>query len=487
MKVSRRDAIRAGLAGGALAAVSGCSRALQLVARDRPSEPLRFPKAQANRHVRILNRAGFGPRPGDVASLQAQGIAEYVEQQLRADAPEGAYLTLMLHRLDALRIEGGELRELPHDRVVEQLQQAAFLRAVYSPNQLRERLADFWTNHFNVYARKEQGGYRKPADDAEVIRAHALGKFPEMLKASASSPSMLAYLDNTQNRVGVANENYARELMELHTLGVDGGYTQHDVAEVARCFTGWTVETRFLRPKDRFRFDMDLHDNGEKSVLGRRIPAGGGAKDAEIVLAILAEHPSTARFIASKLCRYFLGEAGAAWVQRTADTYLKTGGDIREMVRPLLLSDELAAGPPLLKRPFDYAVSALRAFDADTDGGRAIQRQLADMGQPLFEWPMPDGYPDKTAAWTGSLLARWNFALALARGGIAGTSIDLARLFERAGGASAEALSWLTLGEVPSPDLAEILNSAKTSERNAGQAWAEPAALCLCSPAFQWR
>ena len=363
------------------------------------------------------------------------------------------------------------------------LQQAAILRAVYSRHQLQERLVDFWTNHFNIYARKGDGTYFLPADQIKVIRPNALGKFPELLKASAHSPAMLSYLDNNVNQKGRANENYARELMELHTLGVHGGYSQKDVQEVARCFTGWTVENRFLRRKGFYRFDESRHDNGEKIVLGHKIPAQGGEKDAEMVLDILVKHPNTAKYISEKLCQHFLGEVAGDWPQKMAQIYLKTGGDIKAMLRPLLMSDEIKTGVPIIKRPFDFLASSLRALGADTDGGQPLQEHLRKMGQPLHLWPMPDGYPTKTESWTGSLLARWNFAIALTHGAIGNTSLNLPALIEKRDAASA--LTEIILGHRAGEktDLMHIITKNLQDNKSVQSI----AAMLLCAPEFQWR
>jgi uncharacterized protein (DUF1800 family) len=284
--------------------------------------------------------------------------------------------------------------------------------------------------------------------------------------------------------------------MELHTLGVHGGYTQKDVQEVARCLTGWTVEQRFLRRRGAFRFDASRHDDGPKTVLGVKIPAGGGERDGERVLEILAAHPSTARFLARKLCRYFLGAEGTPWEAKLAAIYTKTGGDIRAMLRPLLLSEELLAAPPILKRPFDFMVSALRALSADTDGGKPLQEHLSRMGQPLYQWPMPDGYPDRTASWTGSLLARWNFALALSAGEVSGTRVPLAELVKAYGDGTDPGAAMLALTLCRRPDDPEV-HALRAALKAAPPVPADPdkpdathgtaAALSLASPAFQWR
>jgi uncharacterized protein (DUF1800 family) len=296
---------------------------------------------------------------------------------------------------------------------------------------------------------------------------------------------MLSYLDNPSNRHGVANENYARELMELHTLGVHGGYTQNDVQEVARCLTGWTVEDRFLHRRGTFRFDRERHDDGPKMVLGVSIPAGGGAADGDRVLEILATHPSTARFIAGKLVRYFHGESAPSEsvIASVAEVYKTTGGSIPAMLRALLagkgphgISPTLLSATPLLKRPFDYVVSALRVTGAETDGGSALQKHLAGMGQPLFQWPMPDGYPDNTAAWTGSLLARWNFAAALMSGDIPGTSADKMPF------RNAELIEAVLPG-LDGETRARLGHCLRPFHHQPDQSLA----LLLASPAFQWR
>jgi uncharacterized protein (DUF1800 family) len=197
------------------------------------------------------------------------------------------------------------------------------------------------------------------------------------------------------------------------------------VQEVARCFTGWTIEKRFLKPKDHFRFDPDTHDDGEKMVLGKKIPAGGGVKDGERVIEIVTSHLCCASFLAQKLCRYFLGPGHSDLEQVVAKEFLTTDGNIAATIRPILLSDAIITGEPVIKRPFDFTVSALRSLNFTTDGGPSIHAHLDAMGQPLYGWAMPDGYPDGTAAWTGSILARWNFVWALSQGEIKGTELDL--------------------------------------------------------------
>jgi uncharacterized protein (DUF1800 family) len=465
VELSRRECVRVGLIGAAAAGLAGCAPIARRLA-DHPAD-LPLPTGPIEPEVRLLNRAGFGPRPGDVARIQTQGWNAYVHQELAASKPESISLLMQLQRQDVGQIEDPDLEDLPQAEVVRQLQQNAILRAVYGENQLKERMVDLWTNHFNVYARKGDSAFRKGAEERDVIRKFALGSFRDLLDASARNAAMLAFLDNPQNFKLHPNENYARELMELHTLGVGGGYTQRDVQEVARCFTGWTLETRFLHAKGHLRFDPDRHDEGAKVVLGHLIPANGGPADVDQVLSILASHPSTHRFIAKKLVVYFFGEENPRLIDRLAKIYAQTNGNIPSMVEPLLDPKLMAEAPPKIKRPFDVIVSAIRSTGGDTDGNNGVQEHLAAMGEPLYQWPMPDGYPSKVGAWAGTMLPRWNFAYAFAHGQIRGTLAG-----------KPKAMMDATLGRA-GVDRARI-------EKLAPEQDAKTLALCLASPDFQW-
>jgi len=334
--------------------------------------------------------------------------------------------------------------------VVTELQRAALLRAVYSERQLFELMVNFWENHFSVFANKDADRFLLTEFDRDAIRPFALDKFRDLLVATARSPAMLYYLDNWQSSVerhypatndkpartveGI-NENYARELMELHTLGVDGGYTQKDVQEVARCFTGWTIR----KPNEvgLFFFNPRTHDNGEKIVLGHKIPAGGGISDGDKVLDILASHPATANFIATKLARRFVSDdPPRSVINRAAATFLKTSGSIRETLRTILTSPELFSANAYrakVRTPFEYVAAAMRAIEAETDADPSVLGWIARMGQPLFGRLTPDGYPDRAAQWLaiGSMLERLNFAVALSSNKLKGTHIDPARILSQ--------------------------------------------------------
>lgn len=473
MSLTRREALT-GLAGAAVAgaALSGCSRIADQFS-NAPAKQSALTLADDEAVVR-LNRFGYGPTPVSLAEFRKIGSEAWLKAQLNPEV-EPVHLMMKLRSLEIFHHNPYDLRDFSEEKIVGQMQQAAILRAVYSPWQLRERLVDFWTNHFNIFAKKGLSAYRKPLDEREVIRKHALGSFPQMLLASARSSAMLVYLDQQASHKAQPNENYARELMELHTLGVRGGYSQQDVMEVARCFTGWSEERRFLRPKGSFRFIEELHDEGEKVVLGNKIPAGGGVADGEKVIEILAHHPATAKYIAHKLCRFFLGESGQSVEKKVAETYLRTKGDVCSMITDIYSADAVMVGDPVLKRPFDFAVSAMRAVDASSDGGAGIQGHLAKMGQPLYLWPMPDGYPDSTEAWSGALLARWNFAIDLVHNRIEGCAVDADRLQAQFSDKDLRAHVYYSTSESIATSAVEV----KSDE--------DSYALYLASPEFQWR
>jgi uncharacterized protein (DUF1800 family) len=443
-----------------------------------PSGRPQTPMAEDQRILHVLSRFTYGSRPGDLERIRGIRLVTYIEHQLAperlddsaAEAALRRFPTLALSVADLLaqfprpdpgireKIERGELsrREAmelyPPDkrpaRITEELQAAKMVRALLSERQLEEVLVDFWFNYFNVDARKGATRWYITSYERDAIRPHALGRFGDLVRATARHPAMLFYLDNWvsvrpdfqlpggpgKGRRSGLNENYARELMELHTLGVDGGYTQHDVTEVARCFSGWTIE----RPRQagRFAFRAAAHDDGEKTVLGHRITAGGGERDGERVIDILIRHPSTARFVATKLTRRFVAdEPDPALVDRVARTYRETDGDIRAMLRTIIGSPEFfsaAAYRAKIKKPTELVVSAVRALSASVHdapaAGRALAQAAARIGEPLYQAQPPTGHPDIAEAWVnaGALLARMNFALGLAQNRLPGVRIDVA-------------------------------------------------------------
>ena len=446
-----------------------------------------------------LNRLAFGPRPGDVDHVKKIGLDRWVARQLEpSKLPERDALTQRLEPLDSLRMPAGEMvakyppRQLirafqkaqgkigseppalpqrnvrgmrnasPEERreilaknapqlvVTADLIENKLYRAIYSERQLEEVLVDFWFSHFNVYLNKGLVRHLATSYERDAIRPFVLGKFKDMLRATAAHPAMLVYLDNWQSvdpaaienmrrrakranlqapkRLRGLNENYGRELLELHTLGVEGGYTQKDVVEVARCFTGWTVSAVLRDPK--FQFVDRLHDKGEKVVLGQKIPAGGGQDDALKVIDIVASHPSTARFLSRKLAQRFIAdEPPQQLVDRMAGTFTKSGGDLREVMKTMIHSREFfseGAYRAKMKSPFEMVVSAVRAVNADVRSAITLSRSIDELGQPLYRKEEPTGYGNTSEDWvsTAGLLARMNFAVALTQNKLRGVTVD---------------------------------------------------------------
>ena len=535
--------------------------------------------------VHVLNRLGYGPRPGDVERVRKTGVNAYVESQLFPDRIDDGGVDTRLERLglDALVMTTPDIIETYHlpaqqarrkrrrerttsadqppparsrvdpnqtqaragrrDRaidsvaqairrermLVEQLVEQKLVRAVHSERQLQEVLVDFWFNHFNVFAGKNQ--LIRPyliEYERDVIRSRVFGRFRDLLGAVAHSPAMLLYLDNwlssdpdarnvasirrdrTQmlpprigsrfgrfdRRAGARrnprptvqpgrrsglNENYARELLELHTLGVDGGYTQRDVVEVARALTGWTLAP--VQAGGGFRFEPRLHDDGRKLVLGHTLAADGGKRDGDRVLDLLASHPSTARFVSEKLARRFVADTPPqTLVDRAAATFHETDGDLRAVVRTIIGSGAFVAPEAYrvkVKTPLEYAASAARAVGADVRRGGGLARALTELGMPLYACQPPTGYADEAAAWvnTGALLTRMNLAVALASGELPGVRVDPRR---RVGAVALDAyLRDTLLQDDVSESTRSPLRRAATPEQRL--------ALTLGAPEFQRR
>ncbi|MDQ3697301.1 MAG: DUF1800 domain-containing protein [Gemmatimonadota bacterium] len=527
-----------------------------------------------------LSRLTFGARPGDAERVRVMGVDRWIAEQLRPERIDDGATERWLARFPTLALSTSDLyRQYPppqallaerraemaragvmpatadsaEDRrgmvlltrddsaafrraarrsqqVYGEVQAARVARAVTTERQLEEVMADFWLNHFSVFAGKGQMRYMLGEYEREAVRPHALGKFRELVGAVANSPAMLFYLDNWQSvadsgrpvlvparqgsgarrtdgaigprrrdrvlrggplvppagamnrsdpgrdwlaarlqqrrRRGL-NENYARELLELHTLGVDGGYTQQDVIEVARAFTGWSIEDP--RRSADFVFRPQAHDAGQKRVLGNALPAGRGIEDGEQVLDIVARHPATARFIASKLARRFVSDSPPpALVERAAATFARTDGNIGEVVRTIITSPEFfssAAYRAKVKSPFELVVSALRAVGARPDSTPRTAQIIARLGQPIYGHQAPNGYPETGSAWinTGALLNRINFGLAVAAGRVPGVTLDGwpegAKLASGARDEQVDGVIAALLGGEASPDTRKVLES----------------------------
>jgi uncharacterized protein (DUF1800 family) len=519
-------------------------------------------KAADQAVVHLLHRLGYGPRPGDIEKVRRMGLEAYIEQQLHPDRISDVNAEERLSGLSTLSMGSRELAEryeLPALAAQRERRQAAaknpdgalsqpppvpglmrqqanlplmelsqqkVLRAIYSERQLQEVLTDFWFNHFNVDARKGPVRIMAPEYERDAIRPYVLGRFRDLLGATAKSPAMLFYLDNwmsadpdgpgidarqplagrgaiggfgrgrlqrppigqrpsqqgqLRNAPRGLNENYGRELLELHTLGVDGGYTQRDVTEVARAFTGWTID----RPRlgGGFRFEPRMHDNGEKLVLGHRIKSGGGIRDGEQVLDILSAHPSTARFISTKLARRFVSDAPPqALVDRMAARFAATGGNLGDVMKLLLTSPEFLSPDAYrakVKTPFEFVVSSLRATGLDLTDARPLVRAVQQLGMPLYQCQPPTGYKDTADAWVnaGALVNRMNVALTLAGGELAFTGpggagragdgrlvrigrpsgIDSTRLIDEALGGSLSDVTRTTIARAGTPEQAIAL------------------------------
>ena len=404
--------------------------------------------------LHVLNRLTYGPAPGDVQKVQAMGVEKFIQMQLAPESiPLPAKLRQQLDTLDTLRMDPTELfREYGPPRaqrgqkpapeeikaarrrarvILEQAVQARLWRATESPRQLQEVMVDFWYNHFNVYAAKGLDHLWAGAYEEQAIRPYALGRFRDLLGATAHHPAMLFYLDNWQNtapdspgargRFEGINENYARELMELHTLGVNGGYTQADVIALAHIFTGWGLG----RPRDGgrggFYFDPRRHDFSDKTFLGRTIK-GSGEAEGEQALDILARAPATARHISYELAQYFVADdPPPALVERLSERFLATGGDIRAVLDTLFHSPEFWDRKYVgnkFKTPYQYVVSAVRAADIDVVNVRPLYGMLIQLGMPLYACLTPDGYKNTRAAWLNpdAMTRRISFATTLASG-----------------------------------------------------------------------
>ena len=445
------------------------------------------------RERRLLDRATFGPRPGDRDALGARGAEAWVASQLSRPAPDDPDLDRRLDDFESLRADswddlidgeipdpemrGAAAREVRKDlrkrarKIARELAGARLVRAVHGRFELREVMLDFWSNHFSVFGGKGMVGALLPHYEQNVLLPHVFGRFEDLLLAVARSPAMLLYLDNwTSSRAdlprfarrkgrgrGGINENYARELLELHTLGIHGGYDQEDVIGVARVFTGWTLESRF---DPSFRFRPILHDRDRKIVMGERV-GGRGLEEGERLLKRLARHPSTAHHLAHKLALRFISDSPPPdLVRRIAKRYLETEGDIRAVMTALLLSPELAdPAHRKLRSPFRFVASCVRETAGSTDGGPASLAALARLGEVPFASRSPDGFPERASHWIdpGAMLERMSIAFLLARGRVPGT---------RLGSAMPE--------------------GAKPSLASARMTFEESQSLALAAPEFQW-
>ncbi|MBI1967519.1 MAG: DUF1800 domain-containing protein [Gemmatimonadetes bacterium] len=494
--------------------------------------------------LHVLNRLAYGPRPGEVERIARMGVLRWIEQQLAPeripnpvlarrerefklldyDAPDLArrYAAAVAERVrrqqastadDTMPPRRGPVAEFR--RLAGQLQQLAVTRAALSERQLQEVMADFWTNHFNVFSGKGADRFLTPSYVEETVRPHALGRFEDLLIATAKSPAMLFYLDNAQSVApgstppilarggrrrmpagleqrlpkGI-NENYARELLELHTLGVDGGYVQQDVIEVARILTGWGI----ARPRDGAGFEYRdwAHDQGDKLVLGVRFH-GGGMEEGIRLLKLLAGHHATMHHISRKLCARFVSdEPPDGCVDDAVDAWHRSRGDIREILRAIFRSRDFWAPPALrskVKTPLEFIVSAVRAVGADPDTTPRLAQVVARLGQPLYLQSAPTGYPETQEDWvnSGALLARMNVAVGLAGGRLPGVTVDLDRVVPVTSDYAqlVDAVSEVILGGTMSGRTRDVIGRQLSAVSDPRQARALAIGLAVGGPEFQ--
>src|SRR5437016_5588769 len=451
--------------------------------------------------LHAMNRLAYGPRPGDVPRVAAEGVIRWIDRQLSPDGIDDDRLAQRERRFDILRYDRGDLaamytaaqrerreRKLAAGadtmadkdaaspiaqrgrRLASEFADLAVVRAALSERQLYEVMVDFWANHFNVYFAKGADRFLTPDYIEHTIRPHAMGRFEDLLIATAQSPAMLVYLDNWESVAPGAtppramrlqarplfgrrpalfppprdrvpmdslrprapkgiNENYARELLELHTLGVDGGYDQHDVIEVARIFTGWSIR----RPQQGgdFEFHDWAHDTGDKQVLGLEFERGQGMDEGIRLLKLLANHPATMHHLSRQLCQRFVNDDPPdGCVDDAVAAWQRTHGDIREVLRAIFHGPDFWAAANVrakVKTPLEFVVSAARAVAADPDTTPRLAQVVARLGEPLYLHVAPDGYPEREDAWvnSGSLLDRMNAAVALAAGRLPGAAVAL--------------------------------------------------------------
>ena len=438
---------------------------------------------------RLVRRATFGITDDELTRARQMGYRAYLEEQLAPSRIDDRACAAFVQRTyPVVSMAPDALMRFDGFQALVQLQEAALYRAAFSKRQLQERMVDFWTDHFSIS--RDDIGYLKVIDDRDVIRRHAMGYFPNLLRASAHSAAMLEYLDNTRSRRGAINENYAREIMELHSLGVDGGYTQQDVNELARVFTGWT-----RIGAGSFYYDAAMHDFGVKKVLGRIVPSSAqgtglaGKQEAERIIDFLALHPNTAKYISWKLARYFVAyQPPQAVVDAAAAEFLRTKGHIPSVLRVLLAEPTVRASGPMYKRPLHLAASAVRALAPTVTSVGTVRSNVDVMGQSLYAWPTPDGYPMSMEFWMGLVIQRWNAVTSFANASATSTSFavnatpftgttpeDTAeRIIRRCFG-----------GEVPESfrtRLADYIRPAPTSATRIREAMS----LALASSQFQW-
>ncbi len=467
------------------------------------------PKTHDTRH--LLSRLTFGPGPGDIERVDKIGVQAWLQEQLRiSDTDPGSAFAAAFgspHTISAAFAKkkdsnqgldgaslGGKLNKINVGKLMQHLGAGEIARHTLSSQQLQEVLTDFFSNHFNVFARKGQVRFFAGDLVHQTIRPRVFGRFEDLLLATAKHPAMLIYLDNTRNlaRKGI-NENYARELLELHTLGVDGGYTQQDVEAVAKVLSGWGVANVAKSPNTQpFLFRAKNHVKGDKTVLGTVISSAGVA-EGEALIRLLARHPATAQHLSTKLCRRFVADqAPKQCVEDLKRAYLESDGHISAVMQALLKSSAFwdpAYRRNKVKSPVEFVVSALRALGAQPKDTPQLAIALARLGQPIFAQPAPTGWPDEGQAWTGSsaVIARMDFAMQLSQNKLPGVAVDLEASLPMSEASWVKASQDLLLGGDASRSTQNALRDAVASRTEPRFQRQVALALTLASPEFSMR
>jgi uncharacterized protein (DUF1800 family) len=443
--------------------------------------------------LRLVRRVTMGMSPADIALARQLGYAGYLEYQLNADRIDDSTLeSVIATRLPMTQMTLAQLLTADSTEAEHQLSDATWYRAAFAQAQLRERMVEFWTDHFNININTV--GNLKLADDRDVIRPYALATFGDLVRASAHSGAMLRYLNQDTSRTPTPNQNYARELMELHTLGVDNGYTQNDVAELSRILTGWSA-TR----DGTFTFVRSYHDRNAKTFLGRVFPAMASTSsdalmrgEGDTAIQMLLDHPGTAQYVSFKMARWLLSYTPPqAVVNAAAATFTRTNGDIKSVIRTILTSANLRAAPAKYKRPFHLAISSIRALGvtlANTPNIRNIRTRADQMGQAVFTWEQPDGFPDKVSWWSGLVIARWSYTQVLSA--LTSTTtmrVDTApfRTPDTADGVVAQIGARLFGGEMPPSLRTNLLTYLRGGTYNDTRV-RETLSLAMAAQEFQW-
>lgn len=491
---SRRSVIGAGISGAVAVGLAGRAKALPQSATHlgggrRPATP-----SGVGDLFKLVTHTSQGFNQALYDEAIARGYSGYLEWQLAPAAIADTALDAQLATLPTLTMTAKQIYDTyiqpgMGGTPVSELKRATILRSALSKRQLHEHMVEFWTDHLNIDHGDGEEDSLKTVDDRDVIRAHALDTVPNLIRASAHSGAMLYYLDNYTNKNTGVNENYSRELMELHTLS-PGNYTETDVREFAKVLTGWTIWRQADATYGTFRYRPEWHDNAVHTVLGHSFGPNGGQAEGEAMLDILTAHPACAQFISWKMCRWLLEyDPPAQLVSAVASTYLATGGDIKSMIRAILHPNNLAAAQPKLKRPFTFLTSLLRATNATiTSTTTTLVNELVKVGQVPFAWGPPDGYPDSSDYWGSAVLPRWNFASRLLDGNLSGVTVDVTTLFNGVvqSQAARRCDQLLTGGHLAPEDITEVHNFVMSFGSLTTQVKREALALAASSPSYQY-